>query len=288
MAFVLPKLQGRLPIVDRLGNPAAYFLRFLNVDFSGAIERQEAAQAQLIASLAQAVADIQAAQAAAAAADAKAVVAAAAAATADGKATTAIANAGTALTAAAAAEASVDGLADGTTAFTGFNVGGDNKVAFLGKVTGNALSDPTGLAASVVQTAAIAADAVTQHDYDFTAASVSCDTATPVILATEMVTLAAGEAVALSGNCTVDLTTTSGATGYISLFRDGVEIPESIRIAAGLPGGVRVAASATALFTDEPGAGTFTYTLRGYVDLPGNVSAYGVSYRYLGATKVKR
>lgn len=47
----LPKLQGRLPVVDSLGRPLDYFLRFFNIDFSGAIERNEAQQQQIILQL---------------------------------------------------------------------------------------------------------------------------------------------------------------------------------------------------------------------------------------------
>lgn len=47
----LPKLQGRLPVVDGMGRPLDYFLRFFNIDFSGAIERNEAQQQQIILQL---------------------------------------------------------------------------------------------------------------------------------------------------------------------------------------------------------------------------------------------
>lgn len=50
-AFKLPDLQGRLPIVDAVGRPVSSFLRYFNVDFKGAIERQEAQQAELLAEL---------------------------------------------------------------------------------------------------------------------------------------------------------------------------------------------------------------------------------------------
>lgn len=51
MAFRLPELQARLPIVDSLGRPVTSFLRFFNVDFKGAIEKQEAAQAAILLEL---------------------------------------------------------------------------------------------------------------------------------------------------------------------------------------------------------------------------------------------
>lgn len=44
MAFRLPELQGRLPIVDRLGVPLNSFLRWWNVDFVGALVAQEKRQ----------------------------------------------------------------------------------------------------------------------------------------------------------------------------------------------------------------------------------------------------
>lgn len=51
MIFRLPELQARLPIVDSLGRPLNSFLRFFNIDFRGALERQEAAQAEILAEL---------------------------------------------------------------------------------------------------------------------------------------------------------------------------------------------------------------------------------------------
>lgn len=47
--FKLPKLQARSPIVDKEDRPTNYFLRFLNVDYSGAIETAVNAQANQIA-----------------------------------------------------------------------------------------------------------------------------------------------------------------------------------------------------------------------------------------------
>lgn len=62
MAFSLPKLQSRFPIVDSLGRPVNTFLHFFNMDYSGAIQRQEAAQQVLFQQLAAAQAEIIAVQ----------------------------------------------------------------------------------------------------------------------------------------------------------------------------------------------------------------------------------
>lgn len=51
MVFRLPDLQNRLPIVDAMGRPVSSFLRYFNVDFKGAIERQEADQAAVLLQL---------------------------------------------------------------------------------------------------------------------------------------------------------------------------------------------------------------------------------------------
>lgn len=51
MPFKLPRLQARLPIVDKEGNPMPSFLRFFNIDFVGRIEQQEASQAAVLVSL---------------------------------------------------------------------------------------------------------------------------------------------------------------------------------------------------------------------------------------------
>lgn len=46
--FKLPSLQSRLAIVDEKGLPVPWFIRFLNVEYSGAIERNENNQAAII------------------------------------------------------------------------------------------------------------------------------------------------------------------------------------------------------------------------------------------------
>lgn len=79
MVFRLPRLQNNIRVVNRDGTPALPFMRWVNVDFAGAIETQEAGQTELIEQLAAAVAAITAAQAAADAAQATADAALAAA-----------------------------------------------------------------------------------------------------------------------------------------------------------------------------------------------------------------
>lgn len=53
----LPKLQGRVPIVDNRGLPTSTFVRYWNIDFIGAIERSVNDLAQVQADLAQVQSD---------------------------------------------------------------------------------------------------------------------------------------------------------------------------------------------------------------------------------------
>lgn len=58
--FRLPRIKTLDRIVDALGRPTVQFIKFFNVDFAGAIERQEAAQAVTDAALAAADVALQA------------------------------------------------------------------------------------------------------------------------------------------------------------------------------------------------------------------------------------
>ena len=51
MTFRLPRLNAADRMVTSEGRPAPFFLRFFNIDWAGAIERQEASQAQILAQL---------------------------------------------------------------------------------------------------------------------------------------------------------------------------------------------------------------------------------------------
>lgn len=66
MSLTLPKLQIRMPITNMDGTPSVAFHRFFNVEFAGAIERNDAAQEvvneQLALQLAQIVTALEAAQ----------------------------------------------------------------------------------------------------------------------------------------------------------------------------------------------------------------------------------
>lgn len=70
MSLSLPSLQIRLPVTNPDGTPTTTFHRFFNVEFAGAIEKNDAAQQQVIDQLAIQVEQIQAALQAAQAAQA--------------------------------------------------------------------------------------------------------------------------------------------------------------------------------------------------------------------------
>lgn len=72
MSLSLPKLQLRLAITDQDGSPTTFFHRFFNVEFAGAIEKNDALQQATIEQLAVQVEQIQVALQAAQAAQAAA------------------------------------------------------------------------------------------------------------------------------------------------------------------------------------------------------------------------
>lgn len=179
--------------------------------------------------------------------------------------------------------------------FTGIQVEGQRVEEFLSKTDGEKLVDASGLDAGVVETPAIAVEAVTASGFDYVAAIVDGKTTSPVVLATVVLTVESGDRVDLLGNCSIASVGGSGApagavpqTGIIAIHRDGISLPASERYATVVIFEVGIGLSATTAISDEPGDGTFTYTLVSTLSGTSGVTAYDLSNRYLVATRVKR
>lgn len=224
--FRLPRIKTLDRLVDALGRPSVSFVKWWNVDVAGSIERQEAAQGATDALLADAITDI--AEAVGLATDA----------------TDAVAD-----------------LADGTTAFTGVNVGGTNVKPFLDKTNGSALNDPTALGASVVETGAVAANAINVPGYAFTSAG-AVISADETVVQTLVITTNGG-AVQVSVGVILSCGGTSAITGSVFIKRDGTTIwSETVTIAAlTAPGVYTMLESFDKSIPDTPSSGSHTYAL---------------------------
>lgn len=205
----------------------------------------------------------------------------------------AAADAADALGDAADALLAADQIVDGTTPFTALNMAGTDVAPFLAKTDGERLIDSDALDDGVVVTQTIAVDAVTSADFDYEAGTIDGKTTSPVVLATRSVTVLDGESVDLLGNCSIaSVGSGTGATvtavGRLFVYRDAVALTASERYGGVVIRGVAYGVSATTAVTDEPAAGTHTYTLVSLLDTTSDVSTYEISNRYLRATRRKR
>lgn len=230
--FRLPRLKTLDRIVDKLGRPSLAFIKFLNTDFAGAIERQEAAQAAVDAALAATQADL-----------AAAVV---------------------------ALDAEVDRLTDvlnGTTGFTGLRVGTTNVKPFLDKTDGEKLTNASGLGTAVVETTAVGVGEVTPYFSAFTTGTVNwaASSAEKDLQTVSSVVVTRG-AVIIRASVGVDLDPFAGVgtTGILRLYRDGVEIAAA-QVAQFLAAQIGVnyvfARQWQLDYIESPGAGTYTYKI---------------------------
>lgn len=234
--FRLPRIKTLDRIVDALGRPTVQFIKFFNVDFAGAIERQEAAQAVTDAAII-AVNERQDATDA----DLQAQI----------DRLTAI-------------------LAGTGEAFTGLNVGGTNVKTFLDKTDGAKLTDATGLDGSVVVTATLDGGAANQV-ITASGSSVALPAATPTTVLSIVVTTIAGEVVDLSAQFGhLEISDPAIKPQIVGFWKRGATvIPASAAVSTGID--VTRAADAaryvlagggiTVVGTDIPGAGTHTYDL---------------------------
>lgn len=214
------------------------------------------------------------------------------------------ANAAAALAAAASAEASeasedaadallaTDQIVDGTTEFTALNMAGTDVAPFLAKTDGDKLVEASGLDSGVVETPAIAAEAVTAPGLAFTATNVSIAGTPDVELQSLTVTVEAGERVDLIGSVSVSAIGKNGVLGEfmgfinVRLKRDGTTIYDAA--CAPVIHAIPIPVLATAAWSDAPSAGSHTYTLCTHLSDAGDTSTASAANRYLSATRVKR
>lgn len=247
--FKLPRLKTLDRIVDALGRPSIAFVNFF-LSFTRAIEAQEAAQAEIIADLAQAQADIIAAQ--------------------------------------DDIQAQIDALAAvlaGTTPFTGLNVGGTNVKPFLDNTDGTKIDTASGLGTDVVETAAVLAGSITPAYSALTTGAVLWTAeSTEKDLQSVVVTVARGT-VKISAQCNVlfDSVASAATTGILRLYRDGVELfPARIALGATISQGASFIFPPQWMlaYEEAPGAGTYTYKI---TFEPGAVNNGQVGQRSLSA-----
>lgn len=175
-------------------------------------------------------------------------------------------NAATAIVVANVVDGRLDDTLDGTQAFTGLNVGGDDKAGFLGKVAADALADPTGLAADVVETDAVLAGSITPPFVALTSSAVLWTAeSTQKEVQTLAVTVVRGS-VLIDGliNSLFTGIGSSATVGTLKLFRDAVEItPAAVQLGPGgdFGGAYALPRQFVLRYVDTPGAGSFTYSL---------------------------
>lgn len=189
------------------------------------------------------------------------------AANAQADADTAIVVAGDASADAAAAQLDVDGALDGTTPFTGLNVGGTNVKPFLDKTDGASLTNSTGLGGDVVTSPAVALGTINQTASVYTLGLVTVSPSSNDIVQTLTVTVEADEVVDLFGQVAIAMPSPSAVNGVAAVewVRGATSLGNGYTSAADTATGATpfifqpVTVSVNAL--DVPGAGTWTYDL---------------------------
>lgn len=231
--------------MDKDGTPALTFLRWFNMDFAGAIERQEAAQAVTDAALAAAQADIIATQAAQA-------------------------------DIIADLDAEVDRLSAvlaGTEPFTAVNVGG------------NTIAESGGLSDDVVTTSTVVQGDITPIYSALTTGAVLWSAESgEKDLQSVAVTVVRGT-VKISAQCNIqfDGVASTATVGILRLYRDGVELTLArISLNALISSGANFIFPQQWMLSYEeaPGAGTYTYKI---TFEPGAVNNGQISQRSLSA-----
>lgn len=167
--------------------------------------------------------------------------------------------------AADAAQTDIDDTLAGDLPFTGLNVNGTDVAPFLDKTDGEMLVDSTALAAGVVVTEALEANAVSAPSEDATGGTVDGKFTTPVVLATKVVECEAGDSVILLGSCSATARGNGAVVGaqaqfpLLRLYRGATALSTVVPLS--IINGVTVSVAPGLNKVDTPGAGTFTYTL---------------------------
>lgn len=175
--------------------------------------------------------------------------------------------------------------------FTGIQVEGQRVEEFLSKTDGEKLVDASGLDAGVVETPAIAVEAVTKSQSGVVAGPLDIKSTTPVLLSSESVTVGDGERVEILLVFTIN-GAGSGTIGELAalssarLSRGATVLIESV--VGAVIKAVPLGQTATMAFSDAPAAGTYTYSAHSFLDTTSNVTALGAINVYLSVTVVTR
>lgn len=250
MVFVLPKLQARLPIVDNNGHPASFFLRFFNMDFSGAIERQEATQQQILE-------DIIAINERQDETD-------------------------------QSLQDQIDRLTRvlaGEEEFSGLNVGGTDVKPFLDRTDGSMITDSAALDDGLITTGKVAVNAITAEASAFTAASLDVTGTSEVTVQTVNYTTT-GQTIEARANFYLTLwhPTAGNMNVTVRMYRDATLIYSQLFEAIN---GDLLQGWMTPAVVEEPAAGTYTYTTTVQVDVSNTNEATATS-RLLAVREYKR
>lgn len=213
-------------------------------------------------------------------ADAAAVVAAAAQADAD----TAIVLAGDASTDAADAMLAVDDVVDGTTSFTGLKVGGVNVKPFLDNTDGTKLTNAAGLASSVVSTAKIAAQGVTNTVSAFTNTAQSLTTTEQNCQGATYTSTGERLEIFFSFYLNVYHPAGGGIDTMLRLYRQGTLIWD---FTVSATGDDFAFGWQSVVVPDQPAAGSYLYQLTVQLSA-GTAASATASSRFLRVTELKR
>jgi hypothetical protein len=165
--------------------------------------------------------------------------------------------------------------------FTGIQVGSQQVRPFLDQTDGTRLVNPGGLDDSVVTTPKIIADGVVLPAMFYDATGVLMGAGVEIAIATVVATAAVGDTIDLTANATVNANGGAGnATLTWKIYRDAVPLYNAtvMYIEAGMP----TFAAPTIAFSDMPGAGTFTYTVKGLLSAAATAN---VLNRYMRAVR---
>jgi len=250
MKLTLPKLQLRLPIVDKSGCPTDTFHRYMNVDFANPIVRNAADVAAQLVLIQQAQADIIATQ--------EQII----------RVLTGQEN----FTALLVNNQNVRPFLDKTDGdaiidSSAFAAG----VVNTGAIAAGAITTPHSAVTFGVIDGKVAGNLIVQTLSVTTIAGDIVD-----ILGTVSIS-SLGNGATLGGSL---------ARGVLYIYRDGTAL--TLSEVGNVINDVAVRVNAPIAFTDIPGAGTFTYTIQSVLSTVVDVDTYDISFRYMSATVSQR
>ena len=159
-----------------------------------------------------------------------------------------------------------DGLADGTTPFTGLNVGGTNVKPFLDNTDGTKIDTAAGLGAGVVETAAVVAGDITPIYSALTTGTVlwSASSAEKDLQSVAVTVVRGTVKITAQVNVLFDSVASTTVTGILRLYRDATELTLArISLPSIISSGVNFIFPLqwSLSYEEAPGAGSYTYKI---------------------------